>query len=322
MGKTKQQEPAVLAENPEVALVKRESREMIDFHAKFDAFLIQAAGLEQRAHETLSLAKQLPAPTDEASDTAVKDFVRLARTDLKDVETHWGVCALFARFHKRLTTARGRATVALETAMAIATKLHTDYVAAEQRRVREEAERQRRAEEARAAEERRKDLEALEQQALEREADSPDVSAREREFVAVYVRNGGRGEAAAQHAGYKDAFRQAARLLLQPKIVAAIKALQEAEAIRQQKDALASVPLDTRDVVVESKADTAGDRGTKSAEVLDESAFVKAVIDGRYGIPADCLTINKTQLNAYARSLGERINLWPGVRLAKKTTIV
>ena len=134
--------------------------------------------------------------------------------------------------------------------------------------------------------------------------------------------NGGRGEQAAYNAGYKDAFKRAAQLLAQPKIVDAIKVRQEAEAIRQEAAARATLPLETREIVVESKADTTGDRGTRSAKVVDEAALIAAVISGKHGIPLDVLCINQPKLNGYARSLGELVNLWPGVRLQTKTTIV
>jgi len=79
---------------------------------------------------------------------------------------------------------------------------------------------------------------------LDAEAQSVELSSREAEFVAQYVTNGGRAEAAARGAGYKDAFKQAARLLTQTKIIEAIKRRQEAEAIRQQADALKALPLE------------------------------------------------------------------------------
>jgi hypothetical protein len=315
--------PAVLAENPEVALANREVAEILDRVARFGAFFKVALGLQRRATETLALAKRLEKPVDEASDTAVKDFVRLARTDLKEVGDHWeGICSLFFRFHRRLTAGRDKTTKPLDEAISIATKLHADYVWAEQQRVREEAERKRLQEEARAAEQRKREIEELEQIALAREAEATELSDRETSFCKLYVQNGGKAVEAASAVGYKDPFKQASRLLATQKIQSYIGALQEAEAVRQEADALKAAPLETREIEVVSNADTSGDRGTKSAVIVDEAALIAAVLEGKLGIPSDILTVKPAKLNEYARSLGPIINRWPGVRYQVKTTII
>ena len=60
------------------------------------------------------------------------------------------------------------------------------------------------------------------------------------------------------------------------------------------------------------------ERMTWSAEVFDEAALIDAVINWHYGVPRDVLTVNAVKLSQYARSLHERVNLWPGCR-AKET---
>ena len=73
---------------------------------------------------------------------------------------------------------------------------------------------------------------------------------------------------------------------------------------------------------VESQAVTDGDRKTRTAVVVDEDAFIAAVLEGKFGIPSDVLTVRQVKLNEYARSLGKLIERWPGIRYNEKTTIV
>lgn len=321
MATTKKAAVAV-QQSPEVAAVNAEGSKILAFVTSLVTFLTRARELEVRANETLEAARAIKPVKDAAGDLAVKEFVRRANADRKELEDHWSITTVIHAFHKRLTAARNRALLPLETAVGIGTRLHTDYVEAEARRVREEQERKRREEEERAAEERRRELEELERQALAAEESSEELSEREQVFVDAYVRNGGRGVEAARAAGYKDAFKQSARLLTFTKILKAIEGKQQAEAIRQQKDAVASLPLETKAVEVTSRADTSGDRKTKSAVVFDEGAFIAAVLEGKLGIPTDCLTIRQTKLNEYARSFGKIINSWPGVRYEEKTTVI
>ena len=74
--------------------------------------------------------------------------------------------------------------------------------------------------------------------------------------------------------------------------------------------------------MAETKAQVATTgRTTYSAIIFNADAFVAAAVTGGFGIPADCLMPNPVKLNEYARSLRERIDAWPGVRLSKKTSL-
>jgi phage terminase small subunit len=314
--------PDTVVENPEVQLVKREGTEILSFVGRLTAFLTTARELETRAVATLTIARDLVTPKTQEQDAAVKDFVRIANADRKQVEDHWGITAVFSRFHKRLTAARARATDPLEEAVRIGTEKHTDFVRAEQRRVQEEADRKQREEELRAKKQRDDEIAKIEADALALEEASVGLSGREQRFVDAYLENGGQAQRAATLAGYKDPLAQASRLIASDKVRAAILARQRAEDLRQQVDAIQALPLETKDIEVESHADTAGDRGTKSAELVDEAALIAAIIEGKLGIPSDILTVKQTKLNEYARSLGPIINRWPGVRYKVKTTIV
>lgn len=319
---TKKTAAAAEVVNPEVALVQKEGSEILSFVGRLVPFLAKARELEVRALEALAKARTLVQPKNADEDAALKNEVRLWKTDTKEVEDHWEITTVFSRFHKRLTGRRGVAVDALKEAVRIATNHHEAFVRAEERRIFEEAERKRREDEARAQKQRDDELKALEQQALDAEAASEKLSEREQIFVDTYFANGGNGVKAATVAGYKDPFAQSSRLLQVEKIVAAIKGKQTAEAIRQQADAVKATPLETREIVVETQADTQGDRKSKSAQVLNEQAFIAAVVSGTYGIPLDCLTVKQTALNDYARKFGKLIDRWPGIRYVEKTSIV
>lgn len=290
------------------------------FFSGLAAFFGTARDLEVTAKANLEKAKTLKAPTNGDEDAVIVEFVRDVAAHNKQVEDHWGITAIVSGFHRKLTAKRTLATSADEEARKIGTGLHNTYTEAERRRAAAETERQRRENEQRALDEQNAKAAALEAEAVAREEASAGLSEREQMFVDLYVLNGNVLQAA-QRAGYKDAMKQAARLITLPKIAAAIKAKQEAMTLRQQATAERAKPVEVETVQVKADTNTRGDTTTWSGEVLDAQALVEAFRSGKYGIPADVLTVNAVKLNEYARSLHERMDLWPGVRANKKTGI-
>ena len=161
----------------------------------------------------------------------------------------------------------------------------------------------------------------LEQEAEAAELASEALSDREQRFVAFAV--AGKGDTgAAQLAGYKNPETMGAKLRTYPKINAAIEAAERAIELRRQAQAVASQPVAIEEVQAETKAQVATTgRTTYSAIIFNADAFVAAAVTGGFGIPADCLMPNPVKLNEYARSLRERLDAWPGVRLSKKTSL-
>jgi hypothetical protein len=283
-------------------------------------FVRRATELETKAKGYQLEAKKLVAPANADEDARIQTFIRTGNAAKKTVEEHWKITAVISGIHRKLTAKRGVAVQALEDGAAIAQRLHNTYADNERRRAAEETERLRQAAEQKAREDRERELAQLEEQALKAEASTKDLSEREQAFVER-VHAGVQPVRAAEVAGFKNATAQAARLMAEPKIVAALEAKRTAEAARTQAAARREQPLEVQAETVKPEIQKAGgfDRSTHSAEVVDELAFIMAAIGGKHGIPPDCLTVNTTKLNEYARSLQERIGLWPGIR-HKKTT--
>lgn len=294
------------------------------FVGGLQGFVTRARDLELRAAQTLEQASRLKAPTNSTEDEAIQSFIRTANSERKEVEEHWTVTSAIHQFHRRMTAQRDKPVKALERAASIGQQLHNTYVETERRRAQEEEDRRRREAEERARQDRERELQEAERQALEREAATPTLSAREQVFVDQVV--GGMGSVqAARYAGYKDPIAQGPRLLEAPKVKAAITAKQEAAAIRRQAEAKRQAPLQVEHQEVKpdiTRASGAVDRTTHSAELLNEAQLIAACIAGGHGIPHDILRVDPTKLNEYARSLQERINLWPGVRYKKSTKTI
>lgn len=323
-------EPEVLDAQHESQLTTTAGDDIQTFVAGVRRFFTQAAALERRAHGVLAEAKALTAPTTADEDLAVQQIIVKAKEETRVVEAHWTIAQKVHQFHKRLVAGRSRATDVLDQAVELANGHHQRYVQAERRRAAEEQERLRREAEAQAQRDREAELKRLEEQALKAEAEAPTLSAREQRFVECLLVWGenykGREAAAASQAGYKNPADAAQRLVLLPKIVAAFSAARQAAAVRQQAAAVKAAPVEVAHVeqVKPNIAHVAGksDRSYHSAEVVDAAAFVQAALAGQLGIPADCLMPNPVKLNEYAKSLKERLNLWPGVRYVKKDSLV
>lgn len=292
-------------------------------------FFTTAKAIEAAALETRAAAVRLLPPTTADEDAAIQTFARKATADCKAAEEHWTVALLASRFHRRLVAARTRATQPLTEAREMATNHHNRYVEQERRRVAQEQERLRLEAERRAREDRERDLQQLEQQRLEAEAAAPDLSEREEAFVDAMTSavSGWRGDATrcAQMAGFKEPVKAGARLLNMPKIQQAIQARRDALAARDQAAALRDQPLDigpVEEVKPNVQKGSGYDRTSWTGEILDGQATLEAFRSGKFGIPADLFEVNQTKLNEYARSLQTRLDLWPGVRAKKKTSIV
>lgn len=277
--------------------------------------------LEQAAAHRLEEARVLPIPTSKDEDEAIQLFARGCAADKKVIENHWLITSTVHAIHRRLTARRDKGIKFLTDAQALATRQHQAYVDAERRRVAIENQRREAAERAEAEAKRRAELDALEAEALKREKSSPDLSEREQRFVDLMVGRNRPADLAAREAGFTSET-AASRLLGLAKIVKAVQLAREAQALRDQKAAVAEAPLDIQahERVEAQIGGAASDRSTWSAEVVDVEALIAAVFAG--DVPRDVLTVDPKKLNEYARALKKNLERWPGVRVTEKRTIV
>lgn len=308
------------APTSEIELTVRSAGAMVgELMLKVGAFFRKAETLEERALATLEEAQRfkLKPPTTADEDLALQKFIVRTGVENKEIVEHWKITTAISKFHRTMTGKRGIAEKATDDANRIANDLHAAYVREEKRRVAAEEERLRREAEALEEQRRARELEALEAEAIRREEQAVDLTERERTFVDLYLVRGD-GKLAAAGAGYKEPAKNAARLLTLPKIQAAIQAKKAAAAVRQQAEALKREPLlvepaqEVKTNVVKLPGTT--ERGTHAGELLDEQLLIDAILSGRYGIPPRILKIDTSALNQEARDLKEQINKWPGVR--------
>lgn len=308
----------------DLALTQAAGQAIRSFMAGVVAFFTEARRLEEGALATLDAAKALTFPASPERDAELQTFIKDANVARKEIEGHWAITSTVHGLHKRLVARRARGVDALEQAASLANTLHNRFVAAERQRVAEEQDRLRREAEARAAAERQLELQRMEEAALAAEATSDELSPREQTFLASYLRFGDAQRAAAA-AGYKDPFRQGARLLTVAKIIKAIEGQRRATSLREQAAATREAPVEVEVEQVKPnliRAAGAVERTTWGADVLDADALVAAVISGKHGIPHDVLMPNPVKVNEYGRSLHEQIDRWPGVRHRKTTKVV
>lgn len=327
--------PADTTPDPETQQLTTATGQLQTFLGSMARFITGATELEKRAKEQLDIAKQLKAPTNGDEDAHVQVVIRNAKLTRKQIDEHWGIAQVVHGIHRMMTARREKGGQLADQAAQTAQTLHNRYVDEQNRKAREETERLRREAVAREEEERAREQERLEAEAVKREEASTDLSEREKAFVDFLVLDihagttQGNPQRAAERAGYRDALKTAARLTSSPKIQAAVKAKQEAEAIRKQAAARKNRPSEVHVEPVRpdiSRAPGSFDRSTYSAEVFDVDQFMAALLDPvqrtRLGIPADIATFQQTKLNEHARDLKELMNKWPGVRAVKKTTTV
>jgi hypothetical protein len=285
-------------------------------------FFRTAQTLELRSKATLMGAKALQLPTDAGSDEVLQRYAKRIQAEKKEVEDHWQITTVVHALHRRLTARRKIATDALELAAERVNTLHNTYTEAEKRRVAAENDRIRREAEEKARREQEAEAARLERQALEAEFASKDLSERERQFVALVV-DGVDTQIALRRVGYADPVAAGKRLIGLAKITKAIDAGLTAKNLRKQAEAVREQPAEVADVELERPDITKGvaiDRTTYSAELVDEQALINAAIAGQ--VPRDILRIDTVKLNEHARGLKEGLNRWPGVRLKKSTRMV
>jgi hypothetical protein len=314
-----------VVESREVALVRSDTSAMQTFAVGIQEFLARTREAEESALATLEDAKALKAPRSIADDEEVQTFVKEAKAAKKTIGELWGVCSVVDQFHKRLVGMRKRPEAALEEAAQIAIRLHDVYAEADRKRVAEEQERKRRAEELKAQQARDAELARLETEAVKAEEAGIGLSPREEAFVTFYLGYGGGplgAQDAARRAGFTDPLKSAVRLTSLPKILAAIKAKREAEAIRQQAAAVKEQPLEVKQVDVRSRvSSTPGlrERKTYSCEVVDLERFIDAVLKG--AVSADVIMPNQTKLNDEAGRIKDAVlfaQAFPGCELREK----
>lgn len=321
-------EPEVVGSQPinaDHGLVLPEMGKLGEWTRGMVTFFTKASQLEAAAKGRLEKAKAMKAPTNADEDEQVQLVLREAKMGRKATDDHWSITGLLSKLHKATVAGRERAGKMDDEAAEIAQRIHNRYVDDAKRKAREEEDRINREREEQARQDRERELAKMEEEALQREAAMEGLSEREEQFVAR-VAEGVAPMRAAGAVGYKNAEKEAARLMALPKVKVAIEAKRQADAIRRQAAAKREMPVqverETVAVDVRRAAGVTGDRTTWSGEVLDERAFVEAAVGGKHGIPLDCLTVNQAKLTEYARALHERLDLWPGVRAKKNTSTV
>lgn len=289
------------------------------------AFFRTARRLQDEALEALKRADTWLPPATADEDLAIQREIQARNAHSKSIETHWTITATISRFHKRLTAQRAVGVTADDDAAKMLNGLHFTFAERQRRAAAEENERLRRLEEERQREARNRELDALEDLAVEAEDAAPDCSPRETAFVDNYVRSGGNGRRSAELAGFKDAFKSAARLLASKKIQSAIQAKKDAIAIREQTEQLRQQPVEVRNVAVKAdlkKAVGTSERTTWGYEIVDAEKFMAAYRSGEYGIPDDCAQPAPKGILELARSQKEKLDLIPGLRHVKNQGVV
>lgn len=284
-------------------------------------FFATAGELERQANAALERAKTWMQPTTLESDAQLVEDVKAIKAQRKALEQHWSARSVVFSLHKKLVAAFDRANKPLEEAERIGNVLHNQWVSAEKLRVQREADEARRKAEAEARERQEAEAARLAAEAEAAEAASADLSEREQRFVALVV--AGRSmSSAAQIAGYANPGLKGVQLAGLTKIATAIEAAQQAAALRAQAAAVKSQPVAVEEAQPTTEAQVATEgRTTYAATIVNADQFVAAALTGQHGIPADCLMPNPVKLNQYARSMKERINLWPGIILKQTTKL-
>jgi hypothetical protein len=319
--------PAALAiHKQQISEVREGFLNIAEFGAGMTAFFTRANELEVRADNTLAVIRKTAVPTNGSEDERVQLDIKTARADLKETTEHYDtITKVVTRLHRFFTAKRKRTTDPLEESIKLGNNLHNAWTRMENERVeRVNAERRRKAEEAERLKNQKR-LDALERKALAAEAKSKDLSERETRFVELVI-GGVQPMRAAQQVGYQEPFDRAAKLMGTPKIIKAIKAKQEAAALREQQRQIVDAPPATE--FVEEKADvrraagTRGDRTTWKAVLDDEALLIEAVIAGNLGIPHDVVMVDRVKLNEYARRFQKQIDRWPGCHAESETGLV
>lgn len=319
-GAARVHEPEILApEHREAGLVQTDGTQVAGFLNNLVPFFRGALALEDESKRLEAHAKALAPPTTREEDEAVQAHIRASNAHIKAVEAHWSITTVFHGLHRKLTAGRARGTDPATSSASIAQRLHNRYVEEAERKARLEQDRIRREAEEQARRDREAELARLEAEALKAEEESADLSERERLFVDMVAREFS-GHTAAKSAGYKNPDQAAAKLLGTAKIQDALKAKRDAAAIRQQATAVQAAPLVVEVEEVKPDISRGGgyDKAPWKATVTDERLLIEAILGGKHGIPTDILTVKQTKINDYAKALGDLMNRWPGVSVARE----
>lgn len=311
--------PAVPAGVPdeEIQILQTDGGILGAFLGNWRQFFTRAREIEDTAQARLKEAKAFKVPTTEAQSKKLQTWTASNTREKGLAVEHWSLKASFNRLHRLIVAGEKRAVDAHEEARKVVVRLQEQYITNE-RRAREERDRQaREADERRQREENERQANALEERALAAEAEMAGLSPRERTFVDTVAADPDATVAAAQAAGYRHPIEAAPKLMKQRKIQEAIAAAQRVQATRAQATATRDKPVAST-AAPEAAPKTPKIRYTVSADVFDDAAFVAAVVEGKYGVPLNLLTVNQQAATLWVRTIPEAmVNLVPGIRVRK-----
>ena len=234
-------EPDVVGQSEHLELVRSLQDGITEFFRGAGAFFKGASVLREEAQLMLTRAEALTVPTDPDSDKLVQRLVIDSSKGRKDNTAHWEpITKTFHRVHKALTSGRGEADKDFARAGSIGNRHHSDYVSEQERKARIEQQRLDRL--AREAAQRERDEETLrlEEERLKLEADSPNLSDREKSFVAAYDQHSNVLHAE-RYAGYKAGY--GSKLLEREKIQSALELLVKKREIARQQEVVKAAPI-------------------------------------------------------------------------------
>lgn len=287
------------------------------------AFFTRARELEVSALAADELSKSSKVPTTPEEDEKLQRAIKKANDRKREIEAHWEEpSSTLYGLHRRFTGRRKVSTDALERASARWNQHHNSFVSEQERKAREENERLRKEAEAEAARQRQAELDRLEAARLKAEAESPDLSERELRFVAEVLLEQSVYEAA-KLAGYAKPGTMADRLMASPKILEAIEKGKELAALTAQAEAVAAAPVHVDFVPVEAevyRASGTSRRVNRKAVLEDAAALIEDVFAGR--APRDLLMVDEARLREYGKQLGDKVELWRGVRYTEEGKVV
>lgn len=302
---------------PEEAMVESDAAATRAFVEALYPWFRTASEIQREVKSEHERARTWPASETVDEDAERQLCIRVINDKLKSLADHWkpAKTPIYALW-KALTGAETRLAKTLQDAKDIHQRDVNRFEADRQARKRAEDERLRREAEERARLEREAELARLEAAALAAEASSPALSDRETMFVRLVVA-GASPESAARQAGFKT---PGNAILQKPKIAAAVHALRDATRHRAEKERAAQAPVQAAPIQ-ESSLDVAAVtnvRYIERVEIVDEAAFCKAAVSGKFGIPADCVKASQAGLNTAVKTLGSAIENWPGVRYERR----
>lgn len=295
------------------------------FNQSLTTYRSQAIELQRRAVEDLQLAQQWVKPTTLEEDQALVARKKDNDREIELVEEHSSISKKIHALLRAITGPREATLSVRKQISQIATSLHQQYEADEKRKIDEARERERRRLLAEAEERKRQELAALEAEAARAELESPILSVREQRFVDCVTTGGFTDiEAAAVRAGFKSKG-AGAELMSREKVRLAIEAFHVAANIRRQAEVRNREQVHVAMGKAPKVAKAATTVDTYSAEVINEALLVAAIVDPvqreRYGLTLDMLTVKQAPLTALAKDKKEALNLIPGLRAVKSSTL-